>query len=159
MIITMISINQQRSHFLVIEGTYIREQEHAALDYATMRLEHIANSKVYDEAMADGSAADVNNMTTVASFGPDAGETKVEDYDDIDDFHEYTESVKHALSADTFRFEVSYAVRYVDPSNPSQPTASPTLAKELTVNVVSADTIGNRVAKYSGSKITIATND
>lgn len=159
MIITMISIGQQRSAYMVIEDMYVREQESAAFDYASMRLEDIVNRLAYDEAMSDGSEPDVSTLSASTSFGPDTGETKEEDYDDIDDYHGFTESVQHALSADTFRFEVTYSVRYVNPASPSLPTAAATFAKELTVDVVSRDTIGYKVAKYEGNRITIATEN
>ncbi len=161
MIITMTSISQQRSNFIVVEGAYLREQENAAMDYATMRLENIANSKAYDESVAEDADAeiDINTLTAASSFGAESGENTPDLYDDIDDYHGLTESIEHALSADTFRFEVTYSVRYINPSSPSIATTAATLAKELTVDVVSRDTIGHRVAKYSGSKITIGTNN
>ncbi len=159
MIITMISVSQQRSNFLLIEKAYVREQQNAALDYAAMRLEHITSSLAYDESMVDGDDADVNLMTAKAALGPDAGELAPADFDDIDDYNGYTESVNHVLSADTFRFAVTYSVRYVNPTNPEQDTATPTFVKELAMDVVSRDTIGYRVAKYNGTKLSIATND
>ncbi len=147
MIITMISVSQQRSNYLVVEGIYVREQESAAYDYATMRLEHITSKLTYDESMSDGETdPDLSLMSDTTIFGPETGEINPDDYDDIDDYHGYTETVSHVLSADTFWFDVSYSVRYVNPANPSQPTGSPTFAKELTVDVVSRDTIGMRVA-------------
>lgn len=160
MIITMISVGQQRSNYMVIESIYVREQESAAYDYATMRLEHITSSMAFDESMADGETeADISIMAPFISFGPESGESQEDDYDDVDDYHGYSETINHVLSADTFRFDVSYAVQYVDPVNPTQATSSPTFAKELTVSVVSRDTIGMRVAQYTGTKLRIATQD
>lgn len=159
MIITMTSINQQRSNFIAVEGAYIREQENAAVDYATLRIENILNSLTYDEAMTDGSEPELGTLTLYGSFGPDAGENQESDYDDLDDYHGFSESISHALSADTFRFQVDYSVRYVDPSNPSQPTSASSMAKELTVSVVSRDSIGHRVARYEGAKITLASDN
>lgn len=160
MIITMISVSQQRTNYMVVEGIYVREQESAAYDYAAMRLEHITSKLTYDESMSDGETdPDLSILSAVAAFGPESGESDSDDFDDIDDYHGFTETIKHVLSADTFNFDVSYSVRYVDPSNPEVPTTSPTFAKELTVDVVSRDTIGMRVASYSGTKIKVASKD
>ncbi len=160
MIITMTSVNQQRSNFMMIEGTYIREQENAASDYVTMRLENLVNSMAYDESVVGSSdPIDVNTLTAKQTLGPDAGETKLAQYDDIDDFNGFTETISHALSADTFRFDVIYSVEYINSSNPTATASSPTLTKELTIEVASQDTIGYRVARYSGSKLVIGVQD
>ncbi|MEM8484157.1 MAG: hypothetical protein AAF564_01350 [Bacteroidota bacterium] len=156
MIITMVSVNQQRANYIAVEGIYVREQESAALDYASLRLENIENSYAYDEATTDGSEPDLGTMSDGNSFGPDTGENNEADFDDVDDYHNFTESISHAISTDTFRFDVTYSLRYINPAAPSQQTASPTMAKELTVAVVSQDTIGFRVAKYTGTKIILA---
>ncbi len=156
MIITMVSVNQQRANYIAVEGIYLREQESAALDYASMRLENIENSYAYDEATTDGSEPDLGTLSDGNTFGPDTGENDESAYDDVDDFHNYSETVSHALSADTFRFDVTYSVRYLNPSAPSQQTTSPMMAKELTVAVVSRDSIGHRAAQYTGTKIILA---
>ena len=145
---------------MILEGAYIREFESAAYDYATKRMESISNAMAYDESVAGDpdAVAEVSSLTPSSSFGKDAGESNEITFDDLDDFHGLEENVRHGLSADTFNFVVTYSVRYVDPSNPSTATASSTLAKELTVNVASADTIGVKVAKYIGTKITLASD-
>ncbi len=160
MIITMTSVNQQRSNFMIMESTYLREFESAAYDYANKRIESITNSYAYDESVAGDPDAEVDlaTLTAAASFGKDAGEADEDSFDDLDDFHDLEEEIRHGLSADSFNSVVTYTIRYVDPSNPSAVSASASMAKEITVNVASADTIGVKVAKYSKSKITLASD-
>ena len=143
-----------------LEGIYIKEIENAASDYGKKRVQQIINTSVFDESRLGSSELDVNtqSLTTIAAMGPDAGENDVADFDDLDDYNQFEEDVVHVLSADSFRFTVSYEVKYVNPSSPSSNPTSPTLAKEFSILVLSQDSIGTRVAQYAMSK-TILVSD
>ena len=160
MIITMISVNQQHSYYGVMENAYIREVENAAYDYSVMRMEAIVNSTAFDESVVGSSdPVDVGSLANPAQLGADIGESDLMDFDDLDDFHTFQEDVQHVLSADTFRFSVDYEVRYVNLSDLDAIQSSPTLAKELTIKVVSQDSIGTKVARFTGTKIAIGLNN
>ena len=160
MIITMLSVQQQRSSFMVLEGMFLRELENAAADYAKKRTEEILDSVSFDESRVSSSEldTDVATLTAAAGFGPDVNEDDVASYDDLDDYHTYQETVTHVLSADTFRFNVSYDVRYVNPDNPSSTALTPTLAKEFSILVLSTDSIGTQAAQYRMSKTVVVSD-
>lgn len=160
MLITMMSVQQQRSSFMTLEGMYIKEIENAAADYAKKRSEEILSSVSFDESRTSSSDLDVDTatLTGVGALGPDAGENKEEKFDDIDDYNNYEEQVVHVLSADSFRFDVSYSVRYVNPASPTSPATGATLAKELSILVLSQDSVGSRAAQYEMSKTVIVSD-
>ena len=160
MIITMTSVNQQRTNFMIMEGAYIQEMETFAADYGNRRLEQILNRSAYDESRVGASEydSDLVTLSSAGAFGPDAGESNPINFDDIDDYHGYQETIRHGISVDTLGFEVSYSVRYVNPAMPTQASASPTLTKELTINVQSQDSIGHKSAQFVMSKLVNATD-
>lgn len=161
LIIMMTAINHQRSTFLIQEASYVREIESAAEDLAKKRLETLLNTRRFDEstpASFTSLPSNTNGMTAAGSLGPEGGESGPvnpldEDFgtfDDVDDVNNFQHTVWHTISADTFRFQVSYQVQYLDATN--NPSANATFAKEITAFVVSQDTIGARVARFSTSK-------
>ena len=161
MIITMLSVQQQKASMMNLEGIYIKEMESAAIDYARMRTEQIVNSVAFDESRVGSTELDIDtqSLTAVAGMGKDSGESDEPDFDDLDDFHEFEEEVIHVLSADSFRFNVSYEVQYINPLSPSSAPVSPTLAKEFSISVVAADSIGSKVAQYAMSKTILVTDN
>ncbi len=161
MIITITSVNQQRSNMMIQQKMYVREFENAATDYARKRTEEIWANVAFDESRIGATDIEVDKslLTAAASFGAESGENALADFDDIDDYHGFTEDVTHVLSADTFRFSVDYTVRYVDPANPTGTAGTPTLVKELSITVASRDSIGNHAATFTNSKTRIASED
>lgn len=160
MIISMTSMNQQRSTMIALEKTYIREHENAAQDYVKKQLEFLTTQIAFDESLVGNTDdVDISKLTSSAALGTDVNEKLSTDFDDLDDFHGATLQIEHGLSADTFRFNVSYNVRYINPASPTQTSATATLAKEITISAVSRDTIGVLVPQYSASKIVVAVNN
>lgn len=161
MIITITSVNQQRSNMMIQQKMYVREMESAAADYARKRTQEIWSNVAFDESRIGATDIEVDKalLAAAANFGPESGENTVADYDDLDDYHGFTEDVIHVLSADTFRFSVDYTVRYVDPANPTSTAGTPTLVKELSMTVASQDSVGNHAATYTNSKTRIASED
>lgn len=157
----MTSVNQQRSNMMIQQDMYVRELENAAVDYARKRTQEIWSNTAFDESRIGATDIDVDmaQLTPASSFGTESGENGESDFDDMDDYHGFSEDVVHILSADTFRFSIDYSIRYVDPANPTGTAASATQAKELSITVASQDSIGNRVATYTGTKTRIASED
>ena len=161
MTLMLLTVQQQRSSFMVMEGMYLREIENAAADFAQMRAEAIIGSMSFDESRVGTTDLDVDTGTLTASgaLGPEAGESDASTFDDLDDYHTFTETATHVLSADTFRFDVNYTVRYIDPTAPTAVAVTQTLAKEFTINVVSQDSIGAHAAQYTMSQTVIVSDD
>ena len=61
----------------------------SAAGYGQSLIEEI-NLRKFDEQTITNQVNDVNSLTVFAQFGPDAGETSLSQYDDIDDFKGYT---------------------------------------------------------------------
>lgn len=160
MIIMMTALNHQRSIIMIQEVSYVREMESAALDLAKLKIEEKLIETEFDELWMGQTVfpSSPNDLTPAASFGLD-GTEPVGAFNDIDDYHNFTElNQLHAIGADTFRFNVSYSVYYIDTVT-GDTTSTRTYAKQLTADVVSVDTLGTRVAKATFSKTTIISED
>lgn len=159
MIIMVTALNHQRSILMIQEVSYVREMEGAALDLAKKKTEEKLIETEFDEQWLGSTVfpSGPNLLTPTNSFGPD-GEA-VGTYDDIDDYHNFSElNELHSIGADTFRFNVNYQVSYIDIVT-GDTTSAQTFAKQLTTNVVSVDSVGNRVARVFYSKTTIISED
>jgi MSHA pilin protein MshD len=90
-----------------------------------------AQSLAFDEAVvASGSAASLpEGLTAPASLGPEGSQGRL-DFDDIDDFHGYTEQVRTARAD----FQVRMTATYLD-SAALQATDQRSFVKWLTVSV------------------------
>ena len=157
MIIMITALNHQRSIIVIQEASYLREMENAALDLAKLKIEEKLIETQFDEQWLGNAVFPQNPsiLTPTSNFGLDGTETP----DDVDDFHGLTEfDWPHSIGADTFRFNISYSVSYIDTATGKVTTAQ-TYAKQLTANVVSVDSLGLRNAVASFSKTTIISED
>lgn len=168
LIIMMTAINHQRSTFLIQKNAYVREIESAAEDVVKKRLEILLNSRSFDESTTGGIISlpsNTSGLTAAGSLGNEAGEVGPtlpldEDFgtfNDVDDVHNYQHTVWHVISTDTFRFQLSYSVQYLDASN--NPSMSPTFAKEISATAVSQDTVGAHVAQFTASRTAMIADD
>ena len=160
-IITLIAVNQQRNNMLAREQAYLLQMETIAADLGKKRLEEISSRTAFDETRVGATSLDidVNTLTTAGNLGPETGESDPSTFDDFDDYHGYRETVRHSIENDTLGFVVSYAVRYINPANPTKASSSRTLTKELTVRVLSQDSLGSRAAQFSASTMKLAFDD
>ena len=156
LIVITLTLNQQRSIFLVQQNAYLRELESVASDFAKKQLHDVTESVAFDEARLGMAAllTATSDLTNQASFGPDAGE--VWPFDDVDDYHAYVDTTTHVINQESYQLRSSYSVQYVDPV--TAVAAAPgvkTLAKEVTINVETLDSIGAAVARISFQKVVV----
>lgn len=149
LIITTISMNQQRSIFMLQRTAYVRELEAAAHDYARLRLGEIAGLW-FDETRVGATTlnTDTDDLTFSTSFGTESGETAPNFFDDIDDFEGFVDStVVHSLSNETYRLRERFDIQYIDPANPGMVPGPGvrTLTKRVIITVESAEEIGQAV--------------
>lgn len=89
-------------------------------------------TKAFDEQTVSSSVSATSSLTPDASLGSDAGESVPTQFDDIDDYKNYTE-------VDTFQqfgqFTVSVDVNYVQKYSPETVSASQTYLKKIDVTV------------------------
>lgn len=120
------------------------EIERAMTDAARNRLA-LVEAEAFDED--DLTVESIRTTPPTSGLGPDAGETTVAAYDDIDDFSGLSEmravtidrslaAANSSLPAGTrnVTFAITVAVRYVDAANPGVASAAPTMAKEVHVH-------------------------
>jgi hypothetical protein len=112
------------------------EIEAAAENLARTRLAEI--SRVYFDEGDVGSTR-ARSVPSTIPLGRDAGETTLASFDDLDDFND-VEAVLGGpdvrgvpVGRGTVQVRLQVAVRYVQPANPTQASAVPTLAKEVVV--------------------------
>ncbi len=106
----------------------------SALSIAQATLAEI-DTKAFDQANieSDGSriqVEDVNELTQFTHFGPDTGENTRHDFNDVDDYYGYTETIHTNYHTG---FELSVDVTYAD--NLGNPTTARTHYKLVEVRV------------------------
>ena len=91
--------------------------------------------KAFDEQTVEWRAIPEDQLTPVDAFGPvDPGENSVSDFDDIDDYNNYTKNISlpHVEN-----YTVTSNVEYVTPSNPDITSSVQTYFKKITIRVTS----------------------
>jgi hypothetical protein len=156
LILVTLTLNQQRSAFLVQKNAYLREMESATADFAEKRFHEVTAGLAFDNARVGMTILDTgtDDLTTEANFGPDPGDTGI---DDIDDLHAVVDTTAHMLNNETFEIKATYSVRYVDPDNGTH-SSTPTLAKEFYIEAIALDAIGEARAEYHFRKVVAITD-
>ena len=138
LMISLYSVNQQRSLMHAQNNGYAREIETAATDLALSKLAEISRL-AFDEQDVGGAnviRTDVDSLTAVSYLGPDGSEVSPDDlyapYDDVDDYHDFQADIDHILNGEAFAFRLDVRVEYVDGVTA---VSYPTLAKRVTVRV------------------------
>ncbi|MEM6784316.1 MAG: hypothetical protein AAF624_11355 [Bacteroidota bacterium] len=120
------------------------EVEAAALDLALLwsnRVKALAFDEADAGARAMRSVRNVTGLTPTDSFGPDASEATLADYDDVDDLHGTAVLVEVPLGNGVYAFEVNVSVRYADPLDFERTgVAGPTTAKMVTLTIADPGT-------------------
>ncbi len=160
MIILVTALNHQKSVIMIQEASYVREIESAALDLAKLTIEENLIQTEFDQNWLGEVVfpSSPTELTSANTFGPDSGETNKTLFNDVDDFHNFSETRTHSIGSDIFNFNVSYEVSYINTTT-GDTTSAQTYAKQLTAHVISTDSIGFRVARASYSKTTIISED
>ena len=95
------------------------------------------NGLAFDEATVDSTLLSSNKslLADTTNFGPDAGESSVSDYDDVDDYQQYTETDSLQNSA---IFKIRVLINYCTLSgNKFVVTAAKGFSKRIIVEVTS----------------------
>lgn len=91
--------------------------------------------KAFDEQTVEWRAIPTDQLTTIDAFGMvDPGELSVNDFDDIDDYHNYSRPISLPHVED---YTVSSTIDYVSASNPDQVSNVQTYFKRVIVRVTS----------------------
>ena len=91
--------------------------------------------KAFDEQTVEWKAIPVEQLTNIDAFGPvDPGESNVNTFDDIDDYHNYSRPISLPHVED---YTVTSTIDYVSASDQDQVSNSQTYYKRVTVRVTS----------------------
>ena len=105
-----------------------------ATSLGTSMLEQ-SSALAFDENTVDSAASSTATLTAAASFGPDATESSVDEFDDIDDYNNYTKMDTLTNSA---IYKTKVRVSYVDISGSNVvSTTTKTFSKEVIVDITS----------------------
>lgn len=124
--------------------------EQAAEDMARARLSELSRL-AFDED--DIGSARIRTTPPVRALGADPGETTPALFDDVDDAISYaavvgTPEIRAAqIGGGTVELRVVVTARYVRPTNPGVTSPSPTLAKEVAVQVTEVLAPGQRTRR------------
>lgn len=92
-------------------------------------------TKSFDQNTRTSSVSSPSSLTAVASLGPDAGESSVLQFNDVDDYKNYTR-------VDTMSvlgiFNTRVNVIYVNKMNPDQISAAKTFTKKIDIFVTNS---------------------
>ena len=129
------ALGSQRHDSDVDRRAIANEIELAATDVAWARITALERLAFDEEAAETGR---VRITPSTAPLGPEEGSTML--YDDVDDWNGVVETQSVAVGSGTLDFEVEIEVGYVQDLAPAQPSALPTLTKDLRVTVVEQQT-------------------
>jgi hypothetical protein len=137
LVFSFFALSQHKTNERLEQTAIGSEVELAATDVARDQL-MLITSHAYDEVDV-GSSALRTDVSGLSAIGSDTGESDNSLYDDIDDFHNYIDTLSVDWYGRNVEFRATAEIRYVDPNDPDQTSASPTLAKEVVVIVAELD--------------------
>jgi hypothetical protein len=113
-------------------ATYTSESVIDASGLAQSILDMI-QSKAFDENTTTAAAWELDQLTTVKKLGPDPGEHKHTEFDDIDDYNNYSTTVSLDRMGD---FDINVNVFYVAKLNPQVKSSIPTYTKKIELSII-----------------------
>ncbi|MFN3595755.1 MAG: hypothetical protein ACK41D_00615 [Rubricoccaceae bacterium] len=128
---SLFALSQHRSGAALERAAVVHEIEQAALGVAREALGG-ASRLAFDQE--DLTRTTLRTTPPASPLGPDPGETTPAQFNDVDDYHGYSEVRVVPWGTGTLAFSLRYTVRYVDPQNPGV-AAARSLAKEVALQV------------------------
>ena len=89
-------------------------------------------SKAFDENTVNKAVWQTDSLTSVNNIGPESGEYMHTEFDDIDDYNKYSETVTLDRMGD---FDISVSVFYVNTLNPQIKSSIPTYSKKIELSI------------------------
>lgn len=149
-LLVLFGFSQAQSHDALGRRAVGEAVERALTEAAGDRMADIVR-RAFDEEDLTGRSG-VRTTPPASVIGRDAGETTVASFDDVDDFHDLAavlggpEVRTVSVAGGTIDVELAVMVQYVQPDNPTIVSATPTLAKQVTVIAREARPTGGRAA-------------
>jgi hypothetical protein len=122
-------LNVNKANTERILSTYTNETVIDASGIAQSFIEEI-QKKAFDEKTINNAVWMTDSLTTVYDLGPETGEYLNTEFDDIDDYHNYTTTVTLDRMGD---FNIAIILDYVNTMNPKVISGTPTFSKRIEV--------------------------
>ena len=90
-------------------------------------------SKAFDENTIKAAVWQLDSLTAANKLGPESGEYKHTEFDDIDDYNNYTATVSLDRMGD---FDINVNVFYVNPLNPQIKSSTATYSKRIELSII-----------------------
>ena len=90
-------------------------------------------SKAFDENTIDAAVWQLDSLTAAINLGPESGENMHIEFDDIDDYNNYSTTVSLDRMGD---FDISVNVFYVTTLNPQVKSSTATYSKEIELSII-----------------------
>ena len=90
-------------------------------------------SKAFDENTTEAAVWQLDSLTAVINLGPESGEYKHTEFDDIDDYNNYSETVSLDRMGD---FYINVNVFYVSTLNSQIKSSIPTYSKKIELSII-----------------------
>jgi hypothetical protein len=90
-------------------------------------------SKAFDENTITDAAWELDQLTDVNKLGPESGEYKHTDFDDIDDYNNYSTRISLDQMGD---FDINVKVFYVSFLNPHIKSSTITYSKKIDLSII-----------------------
>ncbi|MFC2084578.1 hypothetical protein ACFLS9_05930 [Bacteroidota bacterium] len=132
MLFTLLLLSFYRSNSIQTTASIYNEAVISASGIAQSLIEEIGKKK-FDEGEMIYQSITTDSLTKSWNFGPDSGETYVNQYDDLDDYHNYKRVDKlNRLGYFNSNVQVNYGV----PSAPDKVSLARTFYKRVEVKVI-----------------------
>ena len=90
-------------------------------------------SKAFDENTTKAAVWQLDSLTAANNLGPESGEYMHTDFDDIDDYNNYSATVTLDRMGD---FDINVNVFYVSTLNPQIKSSIPTYSKKIELSII-----------------------
>ena len=90
-------------------------------------------SKAFDENTTEAAVWQLDSLTAAINLGPESGENMHTEFDDIDDYNNYSTTVSLDRMGD---FDISVNVFYVTTLNPQVKSSTATYSKEIELSII-----------------------
>jgi hypothetical protein len=107
--------------------TYTSESVIDASGLAQSIIEEI-QTKAFDESTINNAIWNIDSLTAKNNLGPESGEYQHTDFDDIDDYNNYSATITLDRMGE---FDISIYIDYVNTLDPAVKSSNPTYSKRI----------------------------
>jgi len=131
-LLTNLILNVHKANTERMIATYTNESVINASGLAQSIIDMI-QSKAFDEHTTEAAVWQLDSLTAAINLGPESGEYKHTEFDDIDDYNNYSTTISLDRMGD---FDINVNVCYVSIFNPQVKSSTPTYSKKIELSII-----------------------